>query len=85
MSEIVVIEKIELLNIIESTTQRAIDTYISKVESKTVEKFMSLNETMKTMGIGHKKLKQLLIDRKLKLHDNGKVLYSSVKEYLKAN
>ncbi|MEI7597265.1 MAG: hypothetical protein WCK02_16065 [Bacteroidota bacterium] len=85
MSEIVVIEKYELQSLIQNTARMAIDSYIRELMLKTDEKLVSINETMKLMGLGHKKVKQLLIDDKLKCHDSGKIIHSSIVAYLKVD
>ena len=69
---------------IERISTKAIDSYISKVASTKEEQLLSKNQVAKLLKVGAPTVNKLLLDGKLTMHSNGKVLKSSIDNYLKS-
>jgi len=83
MSQIIVLTPEQLESMLQRTVADAIDACMNKVTALQPEGFLSKLAVMKMLNIGHSKVNQLLEDDKLIMHDNGKILKSSVDNYLK--
>lgn len=84
MSEIIVLEKSELVNLIEGATRKAIAIYMQEAESKKNETLISKRQAMVKLKIGAEKLNDLLINGKIAMHSCGKIKQSSIDNYLRS-
>ena len=83
MSEIIVLTSTELERLISSTVEKTINACMTKITSNEPEMLLTKNKVRQMMKIGHIKMNQLFVEGKLIMHDDGRILKSSVDNYLK--
>ena len=83
MSEIIVLTPTELERLISSTVEKTINACMTKITSNEPEMLLTKNKVRQMMKIGHIKMNQLLVEGKLTMHNDGRILKSSVDKYVK--